>query len=171
MSGTVETAGGSRLWISPTPVVPQNINNMTDQNAIAFFEGINDWIEVEGTENLGRIGDAAQASQFMSLKGQRVLKLKGPRDAGNQVIRCGRLPLDDGQAALVAAEKTRFNYPLKIELPDALGPTYTNSLMYYAALILDRPTDIGGAADVVMRSFTAGINTSVYEALSELAPT
>lgn len=159
---------GTRLYISPVAVNTDTINAMTDDAAITYFEGISDWVEVEEVEEFGELGDTSEAITFTSVGNRRVRKLKGPRDAGTQTITVGRDPLDDGQEAFITAEGTDFNYAIKIELADARSPSHTDSVLFYAGLVMGRPINLGNVSNVVRRTFNVGINTAVYEVGSEL---
>lgn len=166
----IHTNADSKLFISPASVNVDTINAMSDSAAVAFFEGINDWIEVEELEDLGELGDTSEAITFTALNNARVRKLKGPRDAGTQTIVVGRDPLDDGQEAFIAAERTKFDFPIKIELADARTAGHSNSVMYYAGMVQGAPTNLGNVSNVVRRTFTVGINTAIFEVSSaELA--
>lgn len=155
--------GGSKLWVSPTEVDVDAINAMDDAARLAFYEGISDWIEVEEKENLGTVGDSAENIPFTTIGGNRTRNLKGPRNAGTQEIVVGRDSLDDGQEQLIECEGTDFNYAFKIELNDAKTSNYSKSVMYYAGLVMSRPTNMGANAQVTTRTFSIGINTSVFE--------
>jgi hypothetical protein len=169
----IHTNADSKLYISPTSVSVDTINAMDDAAAVTFFEGINDWIEVEEVEDLGELGDTSESITFTALANARVRKLKGPRDAGTQTIAVGRDPLDDGQEAFIAAEKTKFDFPVKIVLADARTANYSNSILYYAGMVQGAPTNLGNVSNVVRRTFTVGINTAIWEVVSEVlaAPT
>jgi hypothetical protein len=164
----IHKTGGTTFHISPTTVDPDTLEAMDDAALLAFYEGLNDWVEVEETENLGDVGDTAETISFQTIGRNRVRKLKGPRNAGAQTVVVGRDPLDDGQEALITAEKTDFNYPFKMVLPDARTASYTDSVQYYAGLVMSRPTNLGPNAQVTTRTFTIEINTSVLEVASEL---
>lgn len=169
----IHTNADSKLYISPTSVNVDTINAMDDAAAVAFFEGISDWVEVEELEDLGELGDTSEAITFTALNNSRVRKLKGPRDAGTQTIVVGRDPLDDGQEAFIAAERTKFDYPVKIELADARTAGHSNSVLYYAGMVQGAPTNLGNVSNVVRRTFSVGINTAIYEVSSDVlaAPT
>jgi hypothetical protein len=139
---------------------------MSEGNLLSFYEGINDWVEVEEKENLGTVGDSAESIPFTTIGRNRVRKLKGPRNAGTQELVVGRDPLDDGQEVLIAAEGTDFNYPFKIELNDAKTSGHSKSVLYYAGLVLSRPTNMGPNAQVTTRTFSIDINTGVLEVAS-----
>jgi hypothetical protein len=163
----INSNSGTRLFISPTTVDPQTINRGTDAAAFTFFDAITDWIEVEEVEDFGTVGDTSASITFTAVKDARVRKLKGERDAGTQSIAVGRDPLDEGQEMLISAQKTNFNYPIKIEMKDAPTAGYTNSVLYYAGLVMSNPTNLGNVSNVVRRTFDIGINTGVYEVVAE----
>lgn len=157
----------SKLFISPVPVVADTINAMSDGNAITFFQGISDWIEVEELEDLGTAGDTSEAITFTAINNSRVRKLKGPKDAGTQSVVVGRDPLDDGQEALIVAEGTDYNYAFRLVLNDARSPNHSKSEMFYAGMVMSKATNLGNVSNVVRRNFDIGINTGVYEVLSD----
>jgi len=162
----IHKTGGSKFYISPTSVDVDAIEAMNDADMLEFYEDIADWEEVEEIENLGTVGDTAEEISFTTIGRNRVRKLKGPRDAGTQEVTVGRDPLDDGQEALIAAEGNDFNYPFKIELNDARSANYTKSVLYYAGLVMSKPTNMGTNPTVVTRAFNIGINTSIVEVKS-----
>ena len=159
----INANAGSKLYISPEPVDQDSINAMTDAEALTFFDGIEDWVEVEEVEDLGTIGDTAEAITFTSVGNSRVRKLKGPKDAGTQSLVVGRDPLDEGQEELITAEGTSFNYAFRLVLSDAPTPDYDSSELFYAALVMSKSTNLGNVSNVHRRNFDLGINTGVYE--------
>lgn len=169
----IHKTGGAKFYISPTSVNPDTIDAMDNTALLAFYNGISDWEEVEEVENLGEVGDTAENIAFTTVGRNRVRKLKGPRDAGNQTVVVGRDPLDDGQEAMIAAEGTDFNYPFKILMNDARAAGYSQSAQYYIGLVMSRPTSHGPNAQVTTRSFGININSSILEVSSEVlsAPT
>ena len=159
----ISTTAGAKLFISPVAVDVDNFNSVNDAAALALFEAINDWVEVEEIEDLGELGDTAEAITFTALNNARVRKLKGPRDAGTQTVAVGRDPLDDGQEAFITAQKTQFNYAIRIEMNDAPTSGYSTSTLYYAGMVMGAPTNLGNVSNVTRRTFNIGINTAVYE--------
>lgn len=164
----IHKTGGAKFYISPTTVDPDTLEAMDSVALLAYYEGLADWLEVEEKENLGELGDTAETIAFQTIGRNRVRKLKGPRNAGAQTVVCGRDALDDGQEALIAAEGTDFNHPFKIVLADARTASYTDSVLYYAGLVMSRPTNLGPANQVTTRTFNIEINSSVLEVASEL---
>lgn len=169
----IHTNANTKLFISPVSVNVDTINGLSDSAAVDFFEGISDWIEVEEIEDFGELGDTSEAITFIAVNNSRVRKLKGPRDAGTQAIIVGRDPLDDGQEAFIAAERTSFDYAIKIELNDARTEDYSNSVLFYAGKVMGAPNNLGNVSNVVRRTFNLGINTAIYEVASAIqsAPT
>lgn len=160
---SIHKTAGTKFYISPASLISDDVNAMTDSEAIDFFEAIVDWVEVGEVEDYGEIGDSAQAITFTAVGDRRVRKLKGPRDAGVQNLVVGRDPLDDGQDEMIDAEQEDFNHAFKIELADAPSASYSPSVMYYGGLVMTRPTNIGNVTAVTRRTFNIGINTALYE--------
>ncbi len=77
------------------------------------------WVEIDGWETMGAIGDAAQIITTSLINRGRDVKQKGTRNAGSMQNVFGILAADPGQIALIAAEKTSSNYAFKIEFDDA----------------------------------------------------
>jgi hypothetical protein len=163
----IHRTAGSKFFIGPV-TDPDTIEALTDENAVLAFEEISGWVEVEEIEDLGELGDTAEEITFTALNNRRVRKMKGPRNAGTMAVVVGRDPLDDGQAALVAAERTDFNYAFKVEYNDARTEGHTNSVEYFVGTVLSRPTNLGNVSNVTRRTFNIGVNTAVYEVASEL---
>jgi hypothetical protein len=166
----IHSNAGTIQYISPTPVDPDEINAMTEAAAIALFEAISDWVEIEEVEDHGTIGDSSEATTFTAVGNKRVRKLKGPKDAGTQSLIVGRDPLDDGQEALITAEGTDFNYAHRIVLNDARTPNHSKSELFFAGMVMAKSNNLGNVSNVVRRNFDIGINTAVYEVASVETP-
>ncbi len=160
----VNKTAGARFYIGPDMNV-DTVGAMDDAAALAFFEAIidNDWTEVEEIESFGELGDSSDVASFASVKDRRMRKFKTTRDAGTMAIVCGRDPLDEGQVALVAAEKTDFNYSFKLVYNDAREEEYSPSTDYFGGMVMSRPVNLGGVQDITKRTFNIAVNTAVYE--------
>lgn len=158
----INKTAGARFYIGPT-LVPATVKAMDDAAAKTYFEAIieGDWTEVEEIESFGDLGDMSQPINFTAVKDGRVNKLKGPRDAGTMQIVVGVDELDAGQVALVAAEKTNFNYAFKIVYDDARTEAYSPTTDYFGGLVMSRAKHIGGASDVTKRTFEVAVNTQI----------
>ncbi|KWT70773.1 hypothetical protein APY04_0834 [Hyphomicrobium sulfonivorans] len=164
----ISKTAGSKLWISPVPVNPDTYKTMSNAAGVAALEVINDWIQVEEIEDFGEHGDTSEEITFTSVSDGRVRKLKGSRNAGTKAIVVGRDPLDDGQVALDAAEKTDFNYAFKVQYKDAPSPSHTNSIEYFVGLVLSRPVNQGAENNVVRKTYNVSINSPIFEAPASL---
>ncbi len=167
----IHKSAGARLFIGPV-VDTDAIEAMSEAAAITFWEAIieGDWEEVEEVESVGEVGDNTEVATFASLSKRRVRKLKTVRDAGTMQVIVGRDALDPGQMALIAAEKTDFNYAFKIEYADARTEAHSDSVEYFGGMVLSRPTNIASARDVTKRTFNVGVNTAIYAVDTAVTP-
>lgn len=166
----ISKVAGTKLFISPVSVNPDTFKNITDSAAIALFEAISDWVEVEEIEDFGEHGDTAAKITFESVADSRTRKLKGTRDAGTKTIVVGVDPLDDGQVALAAAQATDFNYAFKVVRSDARAANYTNTVEYFIGLVSGEAVNQGSVNNVVKQTFPIDLNTKIYRKLSALVP-
>lgn len=161
----VSTTSGARFYIGPTVNV-DDFKTWSDADVIAYFEGLQ-YTEVEEVESLGELGDESGTVTFASLKDERDRTMKTIRNAGTMAVVVGRDALDAGQAALIAAEKTDFNYAFKLVYDDARDSNFSDSIEYFGGMVLSRRTNIGGGGDVTKRTFSIAVNTAVLEVPTE----
>lgn len=154
---TITTATGARYFIGGTTAIPYASG---DAAAIAAFEALT-WVEIKEVEDGGEIGDESADVTFQSLSDGRVRHLKGARDAGTLALVVGDDPLDAGQQALRDAEKTKFQYNIKVEYEDAPDATYSNSVDYFRGLMMSARKQVGAGDNVLRRTFNIGINTEI----------
>lgn len=153
----VTTASGAKVYIGPTTTA-------ADAAAYALLT----WVEIGEVQNLGEFGDQSNDVTFTSLSDGRVRHLKGARDAGVLALVCGRDPLDAGQIAARAAERTKFAYAIKIEAADAADENDTDSVFYFHALVQSARDNFGENDAVVTTTFNLGITTAIIEVPSEV---
>lgn len=115
MSRLFATAGAV-LSIGTAPMV----FNGTDFSA-ADFAGVT-WKKIGGTTNLGSAGDTSELISSNHIDTQRTRKTKGTRNAGQMQVVSDLDYADEGQLAVVAAEKSSHSYPFKVTLNDAPPP-------------------------------------------------
>jgi len=156
---TVTTASGSKVSIGPTTAAA---------NAAAYAALT--YVPIGEVQNLGEFGDQSNDVTFTSLSDGRVRHLKGARDAGVLALVCGRDPLDAGQVALRAAEKTKFAYAVKIEAADALDANDTNSVFYFHCLVQSARDNFGESDGIVTTTFNLGITTGIIEVPATVVP-
>ena len=90
------------------------------------------WVEIGETENLGTVGDTASEITFDGINSQRTRRLKGTRNAGSMDLVMGIDYNDEGQQALIAAEKTPQDYAFRIVLNDAPAGGTPSERMFVA---------------------------------------
>lgn len=154
----ITTALGAKLYIGTT--LP--IDFTSEATALDDFEA-DVYQEVKEVESLGEFGDESNDVTFASLSDARMRHLKGVRDAGIMEVVVGRDPADAGQGALKAAQKTKFEYNVKVEVEDAVDDNHTNSVFYYRALVMSARDEIGEADNVIRTTFNLGINSEPIE--------
>jgi len=126
------------------------------------------YTDIKQIESIGDFGDEAADVTFTALEDGRVRHLKGPRDAGVLALVVGRDPLDAGQMKLLAAEKTKLAYNIRITAADAASESHTNSVFYFQALIQSARINAGAADNVVRINANIGITSEILEETSEL---
>ena len=117
------------------------------------------WVEIDGWSQMGGIGDAAQLITTALINRDRDLKQKGTRNAGSMENVFAILPTDAGQIALRAAETTKNNYAIRIDLNDASGGA--PSKRYFIGLVMNA-REVGGEANVIQNlNATIEINSNI----------
>lgn len=154
---TVNTASGARLFIGTTAPVDLSGRDA----ALADFQA-DSYVEVGEIEDLGEFGDESARVEFTSLADARTRKLKGPRNAGEMTIVVGDDMLDEGQAAMEAAEAQPFDYNIKVQLNDAQTIGGQDSNHFFRAKIFSKRRNVGNASNVVKRNFVVGINSEIF---------
>lgn len=164
----IATSAGARIFIGPTVNV-DTVEAMDAAAALSFFEAITeeDWTEIDEVESISQFGDTSQTASFASLGKRRVRKLKTTKDAQTTTLTVGRDPLDPGQIALVAAQATDFNKAFRVIYNDQRTEDYSPSTDYFGGMVLSNPVNIGSATDITKRTFEVGINTAIYEDISD----
>lgn len=99
---------GSKIYIGG-----QIEDKATDFVAADFTDET--WVEIDGWETAGAVGDTATLITTSLINRGRDIKQKGTRNAGSMQNNFAVIDADPGQLALIAAEKTTENYAFKIE--------------------------------------------------------
>jgi hypothetical protein len=102
---------GSKIFIGG--VLADKISDFVaaDFNSQAF-------VEIDGYELVGNIGDTSQIITTPLVNRGRDIKQKGTRNAGSMQNIFAKMDLDAGQAALIAAEKSKANYAFRVDVGD-----------------------------------------------------
>lgn len=137
---TVYSSAGIKISIGP--VVDESVVDIGDFNVLSYTE-------IGEVESIGEFGDASNPITFTALADSRTTKVKGSRNAGGFTVTMGRDTGDAGQVALRAAEKTKFDYAIKVEYSDgSAGSPSQNSIQYFKAKIMSFVDNIAGVDDI-----------------------
>ncbi|WP_105437517.1 hypothetical protein [Neorhizobium sp. T25_13] len=118
------------------------------------------WKEITPLEALGTAGDTSDAITFDAIGEGRRKKLKGIRDAGTMEVVAGLDPVDEGQIAVVAAERTPYDYAFKVELNDE-PPGGTPSSRLFIAQVMSAAEAYDTANNVVKFNMSLAINSNI----------
>ncbi|KQU96436.1 hypothetical protein [Devosia sp. Root105] len=109
--GTLYPVAGCKYYIGPAIELPD------DDITEATFTGIA-WTQVKSWLEAGNLGDAAALITTPVIDRSRDIKQKGTRNAPSRQDNFGVVPSDPGQMAMIAAEQTDYNYPIRCVLND-----------------------------------------------------
>lgn len=121
------------------------------------------WVEVDGWETAGTVGDAAEVITTQLINRGRDVKQKGTRNAGSMENQFAIVETDAGQAAMLAAEKTRNNYAFQIVFDDMPAAGSNGTTQNFVGLVTSWQDTNGGANTVRMKSGTVEINSNIVE--------
>lgn len=109
---TLYPVAGCRYFIGPAMELPD-----VDVTEADFASVV--WTEVKNYMEAGALGDAAALITTPLIDRGRDIKQKGTRNAPSRQDNFAVVPSDPGQIAMLAAEKTNYNYPFRVDLNDA----------------------------------------------------
>lgn len=109
---TLYPVAGSRYYIGAAIELPDVDVTEADFAAVT-------WTEIKNYMEAGALGDAAALITTPLIDRGRDVKQKGTRNAPSRQDNFAVAINDPGQIALLAAEKTAFNYPFRVDLNDA----------------------------------------------------
>lgn len=118
------------------------------------------WVQIKELEGAGSVGDTSEAINFTAIEDARTRTIKGPRSAGTMEIVCGIDADDPGQLALIAAERTPYDYAFKLTLNDA-PPGGTPSERYFIAKVMSQSEQYDQANSVMKLNASLGVNSNV----------
>lgn len=106
---------GTRIYIG-------GVLNDKSSDFIASDFASQTWVEIDGYQSAGPLGDAAQEIATDLINRGRTVLQKGTRRSPATEHVFATIKTDPGQMALVAAQKTAFNYAFRILDADAAAP-------------------------------------------------
>jgi hypothetical protein len=152
----VRTTSGTKLFIGA-----QSLS--TVDTLLEYETNTATAVEIKEAENLGDIGDESPLVTFAAIGDNRIRNLKGARNAGVMTVVCGRDSQDPGQAAVIAAEKTPYEYAFKLEFNDAPIAGWSNTIQYFRALVSSRRENLGTNDNVTRRTYNIAVNSDIIE--------
>jgi Phage tail tube protein, TTP len=155
----VTTASGTVVEIGPQVTTAA-------ADSLAEFQAISGWSVIGEVESVGEFGDQANDVTFSAVGDARVRHIKGARDAGVMALVCGHDPLDTGQLALDLAEQTKFAFAFRVTLPDSPGLPFTNTILYFRALVGSRRKNVGTNDNVIRNNYNVMLVSEVFTAPS-----
>lgn len=153
---TLYPVAGQRIYIGPAMELPD------DDMTAADFDDI-EWVEIDGWETHGAIGDAAALITTPLINRGRDIKQKGTRNAGSMQNNFAIIRDDPGQIALIAASVTNHNYPFRIVGNDAppVGSAPTPSERLFLGLVMGVPEQGGSANTAQLMQSTLEVNSNI----------
>lgn len=118
------------------------------------------WTEAAPVESAGTFGDTSESITFDAIGQQRRMKLKGTRDAGTAEYVLGIDYADDGQIAILAAEKTPHDYAFRVTFNDAPAGG-TPSQRMFVAKVMSVAEAFDTANNVMKLNVSLGINSNI----------
>ncbi|MDU9005749.1 hypothetical protein [Sedimentitalea todarodis] len=118
------------------------------------------WVGINEVETLGTFGDTSEEIDFTAMTDARKRRIKGVRDAGTLDMAMGADYSDAGQIALIAAEKTIFDYAFKVVFNDA-PQGGTPSERYFIATVASASESVETANSVVMLNCSLWVNSAI----------
>lgn len=115
MSDLYPVAGSHYYMGTAAMSVPNEDLDLTDFASVS-------WIEVDGWQSMGAIGDSANLISTDLINRARTVKQKGTRNAGSMQNNFAVIAADPGQVALIAAANGNSNWPFKIVFDDDPPP-------------------------------------------------
>lgn len=155
------TTSGSKVFIG-------GVKNAQSTDFIASDFTSESWVEITSLESIGKFGDTSVETTFDDIGAARTKKLKGNRNAGNLEMVVGIDYSDAGQLALLAAEKTPYDYAFKVEFNDKpSGSSPTNSTRLFVGKVMMAEEVLDTANNVMKLNGTLSVNSNIVR----VAPT
>lgn len=160
---TVHATAGLKVYIGGT------MEQQSDDFVLAdFTTPPQTWVEIKEVEAAGSVGDTSEAVNFTAISDARTKVLKGPRSAGTMELICGIDADDAGQLAIIAAEKTPYDYAFKVVFNDA-PPGGTPSERYFIAKVMSQSEQYDQANSVMKLNASLGVNSNIVRVAAEEA--
>ena len=156
MAGELYPVAGMKIYIGGTKA-----SQSTDFVASDFAS--ESWVEIDGWETVGAIGDNSEVVLFQLVNRNRDLKQKGTSNAGTMENVFAQLVDDAGQIDLLVASapSNKNNYAFRIDLNDTPTGGTSPSKRYFVGLVMTAEEQGGGANDPRRLGATIEINSNI----------
>lgn len=144
---------GSKVFIGGVLAMKSDDFVFADFNAQA-------WTQIKGLDQIGTFGDASQAITQSIIDEARDKTIKGTRNAGTMELVANIDYGDAGQLALIAAEKTPYDYAFKVVFNDAPAGG-TPSERYFVGKIMSAAEALNQANNSMMLNSSVAINSNI----------
>ena len=151
----LKPVAGAKFYIGDTAMATQSTDFVAGD-----FSGVT-WVEVDGWETAGNLGDAAAQIVTPLINRKRDIKQKGTRDAGTMENQFAHIHADAGQAAMRAAEAGTLNWPFRIVFDDIPSGGSTGTTQYFVGLVSTWRDTNGGANTTRMYQGTVDVNSNI----------
>ena len=155
MADLYAVAGATFFIGSAAMTVP---NDDVDE---ADFAGVT-WIEVDGWQTMGAIGDASAEIATDIINRGRTVVQKGTKRAPASQNNFAVNTADPGQIAMKAAANSKSNYPMRVLYDDA-PPAGTASEQMWIGLVMSAQEAGGGANTARMLNCNVAPNTNIVD--------
>jgi hypothetical protein len=154
----MRTGRKNKVSISPAVPDPDAANTLAEVKALTFtpIGG------VDGNGGIGEYGDAVGFATASTLEDARMQRAKTIADAGEWSLTCLDNPDDLGQAAMLAAVDSEFEFVIKIEKNNKKTSGGTNQIDYFRVLVGGARFQPGGNDGVQRRVFNCAINSETW---------
>lgn len=118
---------------------------------------------IGGLEAIGSVGDASEAITQELISEARIKTMKGTRNAGTMELVMAIDYADAGQLALIAAEKTTYDYAFKIEFNDkpSSGAAPKNSTRQFIGKVMSAVEALDTANNVMKMTVSIAVNSNI----------
>lgn len=118
------------------------------------------WTEITEIDSIGSFGDTASPVTQSIIGEGREKTIKGTRNAGTMELVAAIDYADAGQLAVIAAEKTIYDYAFKVEFNDAPAGG-TPSVRYFIGKVMSASEQLDSANNVMKLNTSISINSNV----------
>lgn len=152
MVANVVATNGAKVYIGPAAAT--TVDTLVEYEALTF-------VQINGVNQMGTFGDAANVIEFDVIDESRTRKAKGTFNAGSMQLVMALDDNDAGQEDLLDALEDERSFAFKVEFNDKLTDAGTNTMKYFRAKVASAAIDMGGSNDVIRRNVQIAIDSAI----------